>query len=115
MSKFLIGAVIVIVAIAGGIGAAALAGPRVGQYLQSRISTSSRQFRAPFPFPGTRPPRNGQGAPGVHGISSQSPSLGQNSQQVLGSYAQWVGSNSKIAGLSNLNDLSGSQLVILFV
>jgi hypothetical protein len=115
MSKFLIGAVIVMVAIAGGIGAAALAGPRLGQYLQSRISTSSRQFRAPFPYPGTRPPRNGQGAPGFHGISGQRSSLGQNSQAVLGSYPQWVGSNSKIAGLSNFNDLSGGQSVILFV
>ena len=109
MSKFLIGAVIVIIAIAAGIGAAALAGPRVGQYLQARISTNSRQFRAPFAFPylGRRPPRNGQGAPGYHGINS--PSLGRNSLEVFGSYSQWVSSNSKIAGYPDFSSLNGGQ------
>ena len=111
MSKFLIGAVIVIAAIAAGIGAAALAGPRVGQYLQARVSTSVRQFRSPFvmPFPGTRPPRNGQGLPGYHGISSQSSGQGQNSQDAFVSVAQWNNSNSKIAGLPDFSTLNGGQ------
>jgi hypothetical protein len=107
MSKFLIGAVIVIAAIAAGIGAAALAGPRVGQYLQARVSTSGGQFRSPFvmPFPGTRPPRNGQGLPGYHGISSQA----QNSLDAFVSVAQLNNSNSKIAGLPDFTTLSGGQ------
>ena len=111
MSKFVIGAVIVIAAIASGIGAAALAGPRVGQYLQARVSTSSRQFGAPnlMPFPGTRRPRNGRGVPGYRGISSQNSSQVQNSLDAFGSYSQWSDSNSKIAGLPGFSGLNSGQ------
>jgi hypothetical protein len=111
MRKFVIGAVIVIAAIASGIGAAALAGPRVGQYLQARVSTSSRQFRAPnpMPFPGMRRPWNGRGVPGYRGISSQSSSQVQNSLDAFGSYSQWGDSNSKIAGLPGFSGLDSGQ------
>ena len=111
MSKFIISAVIVIAAIASGIGAAALAGPRVGQYLQARISASGRQFGIPnlMPFPGTRRPRNGQGAPGYHGISSPSSSQVMNSLDAFGSYSLWSDSNSKIAGLRVFSGLNSVQ------
>jgi len=114
MSKFLIGAVVVIAAIAAGIGAAALAGPRIGQYMQARVSTSSRQFRSPnqmpFPgFPGARRPGNRPGAPGYHGINSQSSGQSQNALAPLASYSQWNDSNSKIAGSPDFSSLNGGQ------
>ncbi|MDR3577015.1 MAG: hypothetical protein P4L50_24380 [Anaerolineaceae bacterium] len=111
MGKFLIGAVIVIVALAAGIGAAALAGPRVGQYIQSRVTTSSRLYRSPnqFPFPGARPPRNGTGVPGYHGINGQGTSQNQDALAALGSYSQWNDSSSKIAGLPDFSSLNGGQ------
>ena len=111
MSKLLIGAVIVIAAIASGIGAAAMAGPRLGQYLQARVTASGRQFGAPnqMPFPGMRRPWNGQGVPGYHGISDQNLNQAQNSLDAFGSYTQWSDSNSKIAGLPVFNSLNAGQ------
>ena len=111
MSKFLIGAVIVIVAIASGIGAAALAGPRLGQYIQTRVSTSSRRFGAPnqMPFPGMQPPRSRPGVPGYRGISSQSSSQVPNFLDAFGNDSQSTGSNSRIAGLPGFSNLNGGQ------
>jgi hypothetical protein len=109
MSKFLIAAVIVIAAIASGIGAAALAGPRLGQYLQARVTASGRQFGVPnpMPFPGMRRPWNGRGVPGFRGIAG--PNASQNFPDAFGSYTQWSDSNSKIAGLPVLSSLNSGQ------